>query len=128
FGSEGHERFRIPLFRTHACGNLLLAHSELGAAAAERGGIFRRAGRWLLTAAFNERHGLVLTRSHAHVAAQRQRGKDVLRLAPAPAPERRTEADGEAWCVDSHCLRGEEVSELVNEDHESEDDYGCEPG
>jgi hypothetical protein len=70
----------------------------------------------------------IVTRRHAHIAAQGQRREDVLRLAAAVAPERRSETDRKAWGVDARELGRDEVPELVHEDDEAEDDDRREDG
>jgi len=80
------------------------------------------ASRRGLTATFEKGRVLVQPRGHAHVATERQRGEDVFRLAPSLAEERRTKADRKARRVHADGLCGDEVPELMNEDHEPEDE------
>jgi hypothetical protein len=78
------------------------------------------AGARLLAAPLEDRRFLVVLRGHAHVAAERQRRQHVLGLAAAALPQGGAEADGEARGVHAEPLGGDEVPELMNEDHDPE--------
>ena len=82
-------------------------------------------GPFLGSSLEKRRLGVVAGR-HADVAAERQPREDVLRFTPAPAEDRRTETDGKPRRVNAESLGRDEVPELVNEDHEAEDQQRCE--
>ena len=88
-------------------------------------GIARPQRRIFFAAPFEQRGLRVVARRHADVAAQGQCGEHVLRLAPTLAEQRGSEADRKARRVDTGELRRHEMAELVNEDHEAEDENRC---
>jgi hypothetical protein len=80
-----------------------------------------------LAAAFDHRHGLIVARGHADVAAQGEHREPILGLAPPVMPKRGAEPDGESRSIDARDLRGEEVAELVHEDYDAEHQDRREP-
>ena len=70
---------------------------------------------------------LVLPRRHPHVPPEREQCEHVFRFTPSAAPERRPKPDGKTRRVDAERLGREEMSQLVDEDHESKDEDWCEP-
>jgi hypothetical protein len=63
------------------------------------------------------RVGVVLS-EHLHVPTEGNRRQRVFGLAPRNFPEHRAEADAEALDLDAAPLGDNEMSQLVNEDHE----------
>ena len=59
---------------------------------------------------------------HFDVAAEREEGDAVVRTAGAPSDDARAHADGEGFDGDTAELGDGEVAELVDEDHDAEDD------
>src|SRR4051812_16091312 len=83
--------------------------------------------RRVFAAAFEERRRFIFARCHSDVASERQRSENVLGLAYSLPEQCGSEANREAGRIDAGQLRGEEVSELVHEDDEPEDDDWSEP-
>src|SRR5262249_14510343 len=88
--------------------------------------VARLLGRRFLVPALEERRLGVVTRGHPHIAAERQPREDVLRFPAAELEDRWAEPDGKARRVNANGLGGDEMSELVHEDHESEDEHWSE--
>src|SRR6185437_4047945 len=70
---------------------------------------------------------LVQPRGHSNVAADGQNPDPVLGLAEALFRDRRAKPDREPRRVHAKCLCGEEMAKLVDENHDAQDKYGCEP-
>ena len=114
---EGDHRLGIPVLAALRITRVIVDRAAGGVRARGRQRVLR-----VLAAALQQGHRLVLARCHAHEAAEGQRREHVLGLADALLQQRGTEADREAGRIDAHELRGDEMSELVDEHDEPEDE------